>query len=46
MGKILYLFQANLRKRQTKKIRVVGDDVVDINLMRSYIRIQTECQYQ
>ncbi len=30
MGKILYLFQATLRKRQTKKIRVVGDDVVDI----------------
>ena len=27
MGKILYLFQATLRKRQTKKIRVVGDDV-------------------
>ena len=30
MGKIHYLFQATLRKRQTKKIRVVGDDVVDI----------------
>ena len=30
LGKLFYLFQATLRKRQTKKIRVVGDDVVDI----------------